>query len=188
MQGKLIIFCAPSGSGKTTIVQHLLKLDLGMEFSVSATSRAPRGQEQNEVDYYFLTAEDFKNKIKEDAFLEWEEVYENQFYGTLRSDVKKRRNAGKHVLFDIDVIGGLNLKKEFGDEALAVFVMPPSIEELEKRLRGRATDSEEQLQKRLAKAEEEISHAPSFDVTITNDNLDRALKESENLIRNFIDK
>ena len=185
MIGKLIIFCAPSGSGKTTIVRHLLTLNLGLEFSISAASREPRKNETHGHDYHFLSIEDFKHRIQKNEFLEWEEVYENQYYGTLRSDVERLRNEGTHVVFDIDVKGGLNLKKEFGNDALAIFVQPPSIEEMENRLRNRATDSEEQLTKRLAKAEEELSHAPSFDCILVNDNLDDAFLEAEKLVKDF---
>lgn len=186
MQGKLFIFCAPSGSGKTTIVQHLLSLDLGLEFSISATSRSPRGNEIPNKDYYFLSPEDFKQKIQNNEFLEWEEVYENQFYGTLISEVEKMRNLGKHVVFDIDVLGGLNLKKHYGNQALAVFVQAPSLEIMEQRLRNRGTDAEDQLIKRLSKAEEEFSYASSFDEIIINDNLSDCLKKAEELIKGYI--
>jgi guanylate kinase len=186
MQGKLCIFSAPSGSGKTTIVKHLLGLDLGLEFSVSATSRKPRENEQEGVDYYFLSPEAFRNKIANNAFLEWEEVYENQYYGTLRSEVQRLRAAGKHVVFDIDVEGGLNLKKEFKQEALAVFIRPPSIETLENRLRQRATETEDQLKKRLDKARKELLSAEKFDHVIFNDDLNTALKETEKVVRDFI--
>ncbi len=186
MQGKLFIFCAPSGSGKTTIVQHLLGLDLGLEFSISATSRPPRENELHGKDYYFLSPEDFKQKIQDNEFLEWEEVYENQFYGTLISEVEQMRNQGKHVIFDIDVIGGLNLKKHFKNQALAVFIQPPSLEIIEQRLRNRGTESEDQLKKRLSKAEKELSYSNSFDEIIVNDNLSDSLKNAEALVKTFI--
>jgi len=156
-QGKIVIFSAPSGSGKTTIVKHLLSKGLNMEFSVSACSRAPRGQEQNGVDYYFLTAEEFRQRIDNDEFVEWEEVYAGRFYGTLKTELTRIWSKGNHVLFDVDVKGGINLKKKFGDNALSVFVMPPSIDELRRRLVGRATDAPEEIERRIAKAEEEIS-------------------------------
>ncbi|MCF8346570.1 MAG: guanylate kinase [Bacteroidales bacterium] len=186
MQGKLIIFSAPSGSGKTTIVRHLLGLNLGLEFSISATSRQPRNNEKDGVDYYFLSPEAFRKKIANNAFLEWEEVYKNQYYGTLRSEVHRLRAAGKHVVFDIDVVGGLNLKKEFKHEALAVFIRPPSMEIMEIRLRQRATDTEDQLTIRLNKAREELLYAEKFDHVILNDDLDSALTEAEKVVKNFI--
>ena len=186
MKGKLIIFSAPSGSGKTTIVKHLLGLDLGLAFSISATSRQPRGNETDGKDYYFLTPEDFKARISNGDFLEWEEVYTNQYYGTLRSETERLRNEGIHVLFDIDVVGGVNLKREFGDEALAIFVQPPSLEELENRLKGRESDSPEQLSKRLDKAEEELSYASQFDVIIVNDDLDNTLINAKKILADFI--
>ncbi len=186
MKGKLIIFSAPSGSGKTTIVKHLLQLDLGLSFSISATSRKARSNETDGKDYYFLSPEDFRSKISTGDFLEWEEVYENQFYGSLRSETERLRNKGIHVLFDIDVVGGVNLKKEFGDDSLAIFVQPPSLEELENRLINRNTDSDEQLNKRLAKAEEEMGYSNLFDHILINDHLDTTLAEAEQLIRKFI--
>lgn len=186
MKGKLIIFSAPSGSGKTTIVKHLLGLDIGLAFSISATSRKPRKNETDGRDYYFISPEEFKQRIKDGQFLEWEEVYANQFYGTLRSETERLRNKGIHVLFDIDVVGGVNLKKEFGDDSLAIFVQPPSIDELEKRLRNRSTDSEQQLQKRINKAEEELAFSNLFDHILVNDHLETALKEAEKLILDFI--
>lgn len=188
MKGKLIIFSAPSGSGKTTIVKHLLGLDLGLAFSISAASRQPRANETNGKDYYFMSPEEFKERIESGDFLEWEEVYTDQFYGTLRSVTERLRNEGTHVLFDIDVVGGVNLKKEFGDEALAIFVKAPSLEELEKRLKGRESDSPEQLSKRLAKAEEELTYASQFDVIIVNDDLDVALSTAEKLVGGFINQ
>ncbi len=186
MKGKLIIFSAPSGSGKTTIVKHLLSLNLGLEFSISATSRPIRGAEVDGKDYYFLTADEFKKKIDNNEFLEWEEVYEGKFYGTLKSEVERIRNKGCHVIFDVDVVGGCDIKDYFGDEALAVFVQPPSINELRNRLTARATDSREVIESRIAKAEYELSFASKFDVVIVNDNLYEALSEAEEIIHNFL--
>ncbi|MEX0988306.1 MAG: guanylate kinase [Bacteroidales bacterium] len=186
MEGKLIIFSAPSGSGKTTIVRHLLGLHSQLAFSVSATSRKPRINEKDGVDYYFLTVDDFRKKIEEGEFLEWEEVYAGQYYGTLRSEVERLRNAGMHVVFDIDVVGGVRLKQEFRDDALAIFVQPPSLEILEQRLRKRGTDSEAQLQQRVGKAREELSYAGQFDHTLINNRLEDTLSQAEQLIRNFV--
>ena len=186
MSGKLIIFSAPSGSGKTTIVRHLLHKIPGLKFSVSATSRAPRPNEVHGKHYYFLSPQSFRKKIEEGAFLEWEEVYRDQYYGTLRSEVDDLLEKGYHVLFDIDVVGGQNLKKEYGRRALAVFVKPPSLEIMEQRLRSRGTDSEEQLEKRLAKAEKEMKYARSFDRVLVNDDLEKTLEEAESLVNSFI--
>jgi guanylate kinase len=186
MQGKLIIFSAPSGSGKTTIVLHLLGRYPQLAFSISATSREPRKNEKDGVDYYFLTVDDFRKKIEEGKFLEWEEVYTGQYYGTLRSEVERLRKAGRQVVFDIDVVGGVRLKQEFGSDALAIFVQPPSLDVMEKRLRERGTDSEEQLQKRLGKAREELSYANRFDHVLINDRLEETLNKAEQLIQNFI--
>ena len=188
MKGKLIIFSAPSGAGKTTIVRFLLDKNLNLEFSVSATSRAPRHNETHGKDYYFLSAEEFKKKISNGEFLEWEEVYNGVYYGSLKSEVERIRNLGKNVIFDVDVVGGLNIKKFFGDEALAIFVQPPSVEELRKRLISRSTETEEKIQMRIAKAEHELSFASLFDVLITNNDLQQACREAENLIREFIGK
>jgi len=185
-QGKIVIFSAPSGSGKTTIVKHLLSKGLNMEFSVSACSRAPRGQEQNGVDYYFLTAEEFRQRIDNDEFVEWEEVYAGRFYGTLKTELTRIWSKGNHVLFDVDVKGGINLKKKFGDNALSVFVMPPSIDELRRRLVGRATDAPEEIERRIAKAEEEISYANQFDLIIVNDNLTTACKQAFEKVNKFL--
>lgn len=185
MKGKLIIFSAPSGSGKTTIVRHLLGRYPQLAFSISATSREPRKNERDGFDYYFLTVDDFRKKIEEDKFLEWEEVYTGQYYGTLRAEVKRIRAAGKHVVFDIDVVGGIRLKQEFGNDALAIFIQPPSLEIMEKRLRERRTDSEEQLFKRLGKAREELSYAGQFDHVLINDRLEDSLKKAEEFIRTF---
>lgn len=185
-KGKLVIFSAPSGSGKTTIVKHLLSLNLGLEFSVSATSRPLRGTEIDGKDYYFLTVEEFKKKIVNDEFLEWEEVYEGKFYGTLKSEVERIRNKGNHVIFDVDVVGGCDIKKYFGNEALAVFVQPPSINELRNRLIARGTDTPEVIESRVAKAEYELTFAPQFDVILVNDNLEKALAEAEKIMLNFL--
>jgi guanylate kinase len=185
-KGKLIIFSAPSGAGKTTIVKHLLNAGLNLEFSISAASRKIRSNEVDGKDYYFLTVDEFKNRINANAFLEWEEVYADHFYGTFKSEVERIRNKGNHVIFDVDVIGGLNLKKYFGEEALAVFVVPPHIEELEKRLRGRSTENEVTLKKRLEKAEHELSFADEFDFQLINDNLERAKEQAVQLVKEFI--
>jgi len=186
MKAKLIIFSAPSGSGKTTIVKEVLKTDIPFAFSVSATSRAPREGEVHTKDYHFLSVNDFKESIEKEHFLEWEEVYENQFYGTLKSEVEQKRQQGYNVLFDVDVVGGLNIKKFYGEEALAIFVMPPSIEELKKRLKGRGTETEESFNKRINKAEQEMEYAKGFDVVIINDDLNTAVKETIEAITNFI--
>ncbi len=188
MKGKLIIFSAPSGAGKTTIVRHLLEKDLNLEFSISATSREPRPNETHGKDYYFLTEKEFKLKIENDEFLEWEEVYNGIYYGSLKSEVERIRNHGKNVIFDVDVVGGLNIKKFYGNEALAIFVQPPSVEELRKRLISRSTETEEKIQMRIAKAEHELSYANQFDVLITNNDLTLACQEAEKLIREFLKK
>lgn len=185
-KGKLIIFSAPSGSGKTTIVKQILKLDIPFQFSISATSRPPRDNEIDGRDYYFLTPEIFRKKIKSHEFLEWEEVYKDQYYGTLKSEVERIRESNYHVLFDIDVVGGLNVKKQFGKEALAIFVMPPHIEELEKRLKNRGTENQESLSKRLEKSEHEMTYAPLFDKVIINDELQKAVGETEKIIKEFL--
>jgi guanylate kinase len=186
MKGKLIIFSAPSGAGKTTIVRHLLDRKLNLEFSVSATSRAPRPNETNGKDYYFLTEKEFKRKIENNEFLEWEEVYNGVYYGSLKSEVERIRNLGKNVIFDVDVVGGLNIKKFYDDEALAIFVQPPSVEELWKRLISRSTETEEKIQMRIAKAEHELSFAKQFDKLVTNNDLEQACREAEELIREFL--
>jgi guanylate kinase len=186
MKGKLVIFSAPSGAGKTTIVKHLLQQDLNLEFSVSATSREPRPGETKGKDYYFLSTEEFRKKIDNGEFLEWEEVYEGIFYGTLKSEVERIRDAGKHVIFDVDVVGGLNIKKFYGNEALAVFVKPPSVEELRKRLKNRSTESEEKIRMRISKAEKELEFAGRFDVIIVNNELSKALQEAEKVVGEFL--
>lgn len=185
-KGKCIIFSAPSGAGKTTIVHALLGKDLGLEFSVSACSRDPRPNEVHGEDYYFLGVEGFKEKINEDAFIEWEEVYSNNFYGTLRSEIERIWSQGKTVIFDVDVIGGLSLKRLFLDDAFAVFVQPPSYEELEKRLRGRSTESEDKIAQRMGKARKELSFAKEFDMVLINDNLDQAIETAAEKVREFI--
>ncbi|MBI9057992.1 guanylate kinase [Labilibaculum sp. DW002] len=188
MPGKLFIFSAPSGSGKTTIVKHLLKQDFKLEFSISATSRAKRGNEVDGKDYHFLSAEEFKAKIEKDEFLEWEEVYEGCFYGTLKSEVDRIRNQGKNVIFDVDVVGGTNIKKYYKEEALAIFIQPPSIEELENRLRNRNTDSDEVIAQRTEKFKFELAFSDQFDKVIVNDKLEDAFAEAEASITNFLDK
>ena len=186
-KGKLIVFSAPSGSGKTTIVRHLLGLDqLNLEFSISATSREKRGEEIDEKDYYFLSAKAFKTKIKNDEFLEWEEVYRDNFYGTLKTEVERIWALGKNVIFDIDVSGGLRIKRKFPEQTLALFVKPPSIDELKIRLKKRKTESEDKINMRVAKASSELATAPLFDKIIINDNLDNALNEAETLISDFL--
>ena len=186
-QGKLIVFSAPSGSGKTTIVRHLLKQDdLNLEFSISATSREKRGTEIEGKDYYYLSAKAFKNKIKNEEFLEWEEVYRDNFYGTLKTEVERIWAKGKNVIFDIDVSGGLRIKRKFPEQTLAVFVKPPSIDELKIRLKKRKTESADKINMRVAKASAELATAPLFDTTIINDNLENALKEAEILVGNFL--
>lgn len=188
MKGKLIIFSAPSGAGKTTIVKHLLEKGFKLEFSISATSRKARHTETHGKDYYFLSGEEFMAKVENDEFLEWEEVYKGTSYGTLKSEVERIREKGNNVIFDVDVVGGLNIKKYYGDEALAVFVQPPSVEELRNRLIGRSTDSEDVIATRVAKAEHELSFAPQFDVVITNDDLQKAFADAEKIITDFIEK
>lgn len=188
MPGKLFIFSAPSGSGKTTIVQHLLKQDFKLEFSISATSRAKRVNEINGKDYHFLSAEEFKAKIGNNEFLEWEEVYEGCFYGTLKSEVEKIREEGNNVIFDVDVVGGTNIKKFYKDEALAIFIQPPSIKELENRLRNRNTDSEEVIAKRVEKFKFELAFSNQFDKIIVNDKLEDAFAEAEATLINFLNQ
>lgn len=186
-KGKLFVFSAPSGSGKSTIVNHLLSIDeLNLAFSISATSRAPRGEEKDGEHYYFMSADEFKSHIEKDDFLEWEEVYQNNFYGTLKLEVERIWKMGKHVVFDIDVIGGLNIKKQFPEQTLSIFIMPPSVEELRNRLVKRSTETAEKIEMRVAKAAKELESASSFDVVITNDELDKALVEAEQTVANFI--
>jgi len=186
-QGKLIVFSAPSGSGKTTIVRHLLGVEaLNLEFSISATSREKRGTEEEGKDYYYLSLQEFKNKIKHDEFLEWEEVYRDNFYGTLKTEVERIWAMGKNVIFDIDVSGGLRIKRKFPEQTLAIFVKPPSIDELKIRLKNRKTESEDKINMRVAKASAELATAPLFDVIVVNDDLDKALKEAQKLVNDFV--
>lgn len=185
--GKLIVFSAPSGSGKTTIVKYLLaQEELNLEFSISATSREPRGTEVNGKDYYFLSLKEFKNKIKNDEFLEWEEVYRDNFYGTLKSEVERIWSHGKNVIFDIDVVGGLDIKNIYPEKTLAVFVKPPSIEELKIRLKKRETESADKINMRVAKASIELATAPQFDHIIINNDLNTALEEAYSLVSDFV--
>lgn len=188
-KGKLFVFSAPSGSGKTTIVRHLLSQKrFNLEFSISATSREPRGQEVDGKDYYFISADEFKKKIKNEEFLEWEEVYINNFYGTLRSEVERIWAQGKHVIFDIDVAGGLRIKKKFPEETLAVFVKPPDINELIKRLKSRGEETPEKIAMRVAKAPTEMATAPQFDTIIKNYDLQVALEEADKLVEDHLKK
>ena len=188
MKGKLIIFSAPSGTGKSTIINWLMQnhKELNMAFSISCTSRAPRGTEQNGVEYFFLTPEEFKKRIKADEFLEYEEVYTDRFYGTLKSQVEKQCDAGQNVVFDVDVKGGCNIKKHYGSKAISIFIMPPSIEELRRRLESRATDAPEVIDQRIARAEFEIGFADKFDKVVVNDNLDKAENEVLEIINDFL--
>ncbi|MBB1140616.1 guanylate kinase [Myroides sp. WP-1] len=186
-KGKLIVFSAPSGSGKTTIVRHLLEqTDLNLDFSISCTSREPREGEEHGKDYYFISLDDFKKHIKQDDFLEWEEVYRDNFYGTLKAEVERIWALGKNVIFDIDVAGGLRIKRKFPDETLAVFVKPPSIDELKIRLKKRSTESEDKINMRIAKASVELATAPQFDTIIKNYDLETAKEEASQLVRNFV--
>ncbi len=187
MAGKLIIFSAPSGSGKSTIINYLLTQNLRLRFSISATSRAPRGTEKNGVEYYFLSPEEFRARIAAGDFLEYEEVYKDKFYGTLKSEVERILAEGDNVIFDVDVVGGCNIKKYYGDRALSMFIQPPSIDELRRRLEGRATDAPEVIESRIAKAAYELSFAPQFDVVVVNDDLDKAKAEALRIIQNFIE-
>ncbi|MFI3304063.1 MAG: guanylate kinase [Rikenellaceae bacterium] len=188
VENKLIIFSAPSGSGKSTIVNKLLQEFPMLEFSVSATSRAPRGVEQNGVEYFFLSQEEFAQRAEADEFVEWEEVYAGTCYGTLRSEMERIWAKGNVIIFDVDVMGGLRLKSIFGDAALALFIMPPSVEELRHRLVGRATDSAEVIEKRVAKATKEIAKSPEFDMVVVNDDLATAVAETASIITNFLSK
>lgn len=188
MKGKMLIVSAPSGSGKSTIVNWLMQEhpELKLYFSISCTSRAPRGTEQNGVEYFFLTPEEFKAKIQNDEFLEYEEVYENRFYGTLKQQVENQREQGQNVVFDVDVKGGINIKKYYGDEALSLFIQPPSVEELRRRLEGRKTDTPKAIEERLAKAEYEMTFAPQFDKIIVNDDLETAKQETLKIVKAFL--
>lgn len=184
--GKIIIFSAPSGAGKSTLIGHLLKRFPQLEFSISATSRAPRGSEVNGKEYYFLSNEEFKNKVAAGEFVEWEEVYAGTCYGTLRSELKRIWDKGHVIVFDVDVKGGVNLKKIFGADALSIFIMPPSVEELRRRLEKRGTDAPETIAKRVAKAEEEITYAPLFDKIVVNDSLESAIADAIRITESFI--
>lgn len=187
MSGRLIIFSAPSGSGKSTIIHYLMaQEELNLAFSVSATSRAPRGEERHGVEYFFLSPEEFREQIAGDGFLEYEEVYEDRFYGTLKSHIEDLLKAGKNVVFDVDVVGGLNIKNFYGDRALAVFIQPPSVEELRKRLINRGTDAPEVIEQRIAKAEYELGFSKKFDVVIINDNLDAAKASALRTVKAFV--
>lgn len=188
MKGKMLIVSAPSGSGKSTIVQWLMQEhpELKLYFSISCTSRAPRGTEQNGVEYFFLSPEEFRDKIAKNEFLEYEEVYENRFYGTLKQQVENQREAGQNVVFDVDVKGGVNIKKYYGTEALSLFIQPPSVEELRRRLEGRGTDTAEAIAERLAKAEYEMTFAPQFDHVIVNDDLETAKQETLRIVKDFL--
>ena len=188
MKGKMLIVSAPSGSGKSTIVQWLMQEhpELKLYFSISCTSRAPRGTEQDGVEYFFLSPEEFKAKIQNNEFLEYEEVYENRFYGTLKAQVERQRLAGQNVVFDVDVKGGVNIKKYYGDDALSVFIQPPSVEELRRRLVGRGTDTPEAIEQRLAKAEYELTFANQFDTIIVNDDLELAKQHTLQVVSSFL--
>lgn len=188
MNGKLIIFSAPSGSGKSTIINYLLTQDLNLAFSISATSRAPRGTEKHGVEYFFLTPEEFRYRIENNEFLEYEEVYTDRYYGTLKSQVEKQLEKGQNVIFDVDVVGGCNIKKFYGDRALSVFIQPPSIDDLRKRLEGRGTDSPEVIESRIAKAEYELGFTGQFDKVVVNDDLETAQKDALKIIREFLNK
>ena len=187
-KGKLIIVSAPSGSGKSTIVKWLMNEhpELRLYFSVSCTSRPPRGTEQNGVEYFFLTPEEFRRRIEQDEFLEYEEVYENRFYGTLKAQVERQREQAQNVVFDVDVKGGINIKRHYGHEALSLFIQPPSIDELRRRLESRATDTPEAIEERLAKAAYEMTFAPQFDRIVVNDNLDAAKAEMLQIVSDFL--
>lgn len=188
LMGKLIIFSAPSGSGKSTIINHLLQQDLNLAFSISATSRPPRGTERDGVEYFFLAPDEFRERIARGEFLEYEEVYPGRFYGTLKSQVEKQLAAGQNVVFDVDVVGGCNIKKYYGERALSVFIQPPSVKELRRRLVGRGTDAPEVIEDRVAKAEYELGFAPQFDVVVVNDNLEEAQQRAYDVIRNFLNR
>ena len=188
VSGKLLIFSAPSGSGKSTIINWLMQEhpELNMHFSISCTSRAPRGQEQNGVEYFFLTPEEFREKIQNDEFVEYEEVYQDRYYGTLKSQVEKQLAAGENVVFDVDVHGAMNIKKAYGDRALSLFIQPPSIEELRRRLNGRGTDAPEVIEQRIARAEYELTFAEKFDTIVINDDLENAKQEALDKLQAFL--
>ena len=186
MKGKLIIISAPSGAGKTTIVKHLLNSDLSLEFSVSATTRSPRPGERDGEDYYFFSIEEFRKRVRNDEFVEWEEVYKDHFYGTLKSEIDRIWNKGSHVIFDVDAKGGITLKNKFGNQAAALFIMPPSVSELEMRLMNRGKDSPEKIKMRVEKASNEMKLANQFDFVIVNRELDRALTEAVAIVSSFL--
>lgn len=185
-QGRLLIFSAPSGAGKSTIVQHLLNSDLDLEFSISATSRSPRGTEEHGREYYFLSPNEFRTRIANNEFIEFEEVYQDCFYGTLKSEIDRISAAGKNIVFDVDVVGGVNIKKMYGNRALSIFIQPPSIEELEIRLKGRGTDTPEKIAQRLEKASYELTFANQFDVVLLNDDLDSAKQKAYEMVNQFL--
>ena len=186
MKGKLIIFSAPSGSGKSTIINYLLTQDLNLAFSISATSRPPRGEEKHGVEYFFLSPDEFRQRIANNEFLEYEEVYKDRYYGTLKAQVEQQWEAGQNVVFDVDVVGGCNIKKFYGERALSLFIQPPSVDELRRRLTGRCTDAPEVIEHRIAKAEYVLSFAPRFDKVIINDDLETAKAEALKVIREFL--
>jgi guanylate kinase len=186
MKGKLVIISAPSGAGKTTIVKHLLKSNLNLSFSVSATTRSPRAEESDGKDYYFLSMEEFRRRISNDEFVEWEEVYKDHLYGTLKSEIDRIRNMGSHVIFDVDARGGINLKKKFGTQAVALFIMPPSVSELQMRLISRGKDSPEKIKMRIEKAETEMKLANQFDFIVINSELDKAQAEAVAIVSSFL--
>ena len=186
MEGKLVIISAPSGAGKTTIVNHILQMVPGLEFSVSATTRSPRGKEKDGKEYYFISTEDFRERIRNNEFAEWQEVYKDHFYGTLKSEIDRIWAKGKHVIFDVDVMGGINLKNVFSTRAISIFIRPPSVRELEKRLLGRATDNPEKIKMRLAKAVEEMKLADRFDHIVINDNLEQARNDVCKIVMSFL--
>lgn len=186
MRGKLIIFCAPSGTGKSTIINYLMGLELNLHFSISTTTRAPRGEEKNGVEYFFISPEEFRSHIQNDDFVEYEEVYTDRFYGTLKSQVESQLEAGQNVVFDVDVNGGMRIKKHYGNQALSIFIMPPSIQTLRNRLENRGTDAPEVIDQRIARAEYEISQADSFDCQVVNDDLETAKKQVFEIINKFL--
>lgn len=188
MEGKCIILCAPSGAGKTSITKYLLQQELGLKFSISACNREPRDGEKDGIDYHFLTTDSFKKNIEDNNFVEWEEVYNDNYYGTLKAEINRIWESGNSVIFDVDVEGGLSLTKHFGEKALAIFIKPPSFEALEERLRGRGTETEEKIQKRLAKAGKELEYAKWFDYVIVNEDLDTAQQEVFSLVKSFLKK
>ena len=188
MKGKIIIFSAPSGSGKSTIINFLMQQNLNLAFSISATSRPPRGTEQHGVEYFFLTPEDFRQRIANGEFLEYEEVYKDRFYGTLKEQVEKQLEKGQNVVLDVDVKGGCNIKNYYGDRALSIFIQPPSIEALRQRLNGRGTDSPEVIESRVAKAEYELGFADKFDTVVVNDDLEKAQQEALQILKNFLNE